>query len=90
MKDMAVPLIMILKNDSQLSAKCIYSIQIGKIIFNYLSASHKGDALRYKAQKLKNLSFHFRNLSELKETETKAGLLINFGKEKVEFSGFVY
>ncbi len=29
-------------------------------------------------------------LNKLKATETKVGLLINFGKEKVEFKRFVY
>ena len=29
-------------------------------------------------------------LNELKATEIKVGLLINFGKEKVEFKRFIY
>ena len=29
-------------------------------------------------------------LNELKATEIKVGLLINFGKEKVEFMRFIY
>ena len=64
----------------------------GVVVCNYAADLLVDDKviLELKVAKNYNPKDEPQLLNELKATEIKVGLLINFGKEKVEFKRFVY